>query len=207
MDSGCSFTHENHLWCQGLSRIAGIDEAGRGPLAGPVVAAAVIILDRLPIPGLDDSKKLSTARRNQLHRFLTNHPGLEWAVAIMEPSDIDRLNILGATHAAMARAVAQLANVDHALVDGLPVKGLPVPHTALVGGDGKSLSIAAASVIAKVTRDQLMKEYHAIYPAYGFDKHKGYPTAEHLAKLKAHGPSPIHRHSFSPVANCLPGLL
>jgi ribonuclease HII len=107
----------------------------------------------------------------------------------------------------MAEAVAKLAAVDHALVDGLPVKGLPVPHTALVGGDALSLSIAAASVIAKVTRDQLMMEYHAIYPAYGFDNHKGYATAEHLAKLKAHGPSPIHRYSFSPVANCLPGLL
>jgi len=190
-----------------MSRIAGIDEAGRGPLAGPVVAAAVIFVERLPVPGLDDSKKLTTARRNQLYRFLTNQPGIEWAVAILEHTEIDRLNILAATYVAMTKAVAQLPAVDHALVDGLPVKGLPVPHTALVRGDGCSLSIAAASVIAKVTRDRLMQDCHAIYPEYGFDRHKGYATADHLAKLKSHGPSPIHRRSFSPVANCLPGLL
>lgn len=207
MESGCSFSNEEQFWCQGLARIAGIDEAGRGPLAGPVVAAAVIFVNRLPVPGLDDSKKLSAAQRSHLYSFLTNQPGVEWAVAILEPSEIDRLNILGATHAAMAQAVAKLTAVDHALVDGLPVKGLPVPHTALVRGDGCSLSIAAASVIAKVTRDRLMLDWHAIYPEYGFDQHKGYATADHLAKLKAHGPSPIHRHSFSPVAKCLPGLL
>ncbi len=207
MESGCSFSNEEQFWAQGFARIAGIDEAGRGPLAGPVVAAAVIFLNRVPVPGLDDSKKLTAAQRNQLYGFLTNQPGIEWAVAVLEPSEIDRLNILGATHAAMAQAVAKLTAVDHALVDGLPVKGLPVPHTALVRGDGCSLSIAAASVIAKVTRDRLMLDWHAIYPAYGFDQHKGYATADHLAKLKAHGPSPIHRHSFSPVANCLPGLL
>jgi len=207
MESQCSFLHEEALWFQGISRIAGIDEAGRGPLAGPVVAAAVIFVERLPVPGLDDSKKLTTARRNQLYRFLTNQPGIEWAVAILEHTEIDRLNILAATYVAMTKAVAQLPAVDHALVDGLPVKGLPVPHTALVRGDGCSLSIAAASVIAKVTRDRLMLDCHTVYPEYGFDRHKGYATADHLAKLKSHGPSPIHRRSFSPVANCLPGLL
>ncbi len=207
MESGCSFSNEEQFWEQGMQRIAGIDEAGRGPLAGPVVAAAVIFVDRLPLPGLDDSKKLTVAQRNRLYGFLTNHSGIEWAVAILEPTEIDRLNILAATHVAMRQAVEKLIAVDHALVDGLPVKGLPVPHTALVKGDGCSLSIAAASVIAKVTRDRLMHDWHAIYPEYGFDRHKGYATADHLAKLKAHGPSPIHRHSFSPVANCLPGLL
>lgn len=207
MESQCSFLHEETFWSQGISRIAGIDEAGRGPLAGPVVAAAVIFVERLPVPGLDDSKKLTAARRNQLYRFLTNQPRIEWAVAILDHTEIDRLNILAATYVAMTKAVAQLPAVDHALVDGLPVKGLPVPHTALVRGDGCSLSIAAASVIAKVTRDRLMQDCHTVYPEYGFDRHKGYATADHLAKLKSHGPSPIHRRSFSPVANCLPGLL
>lgn len=207
MESRCSFLHEERFWSEGISRVAGIDEAGRGPLAGPVVAAAVIFVERLPVPGLDDSKKLTAARRNQLYAFLTNQPGIEWAVAILDSGEIDRLNILRATHAAMAQAVAKLTAVDHALVDGLPVKGLPLPHTALVRGDACSLSIAAASVIAKVTRDHLMQDWHAVYPEYGFDRHKGYATVDHLAKLKAHGPSPIHRRSFSPVANCLPGLL
>ncbi|MEX1118253.1 MAG: ribonuclease HII [Terrimicrobiaceae bacterium] len=207
MESQCSFAHEETFWGAGSLRVAGIDEAGRGPLAGPVVAAAVIFVERLPVPGLDDSKKLTAARRNQLYGFLTNQPGIEWAVAVLDSAEIDRLNILAATHVAMAQAVAKLSAVDHALVDGLPVKGLPVPHTALVRGDAFSLSIAAASVIAKVTRDQLMQQCHALYPQYGFDRHKGYPTADHLAKLTTHGPSPIHRHSFSPVANCLPGLL
>jgi ribonuclease HII len=186
--------------------VAGIDEAGRGPLAGPVVAAAVVFLAPLEFPGLNDSKKLTPRNRDGLYEALTSHSQVLWFVSRVEAEEIDALNILRATHVAMASAVAGLTKIDHALVDGLPVHGLPVPHTALVGGDALSFSIAAASVLAKVTRDRIMQAAHETYPEYGFDKHKGYPTASHLAKLCEHGPSPIHRRSFAPVANCSPDL-
>lgn len=183
-----------------MRQVAGIDEAGRGPLAGPVVAAAVLFLSPQRIPGLNDSKKLTPHQRERLYEVLTHGAPVRWSVAVVGPEDIDRLNILRATHLAMAKAVANLGGVDHALVDGLRATGLPVPQTPLVGGDGLSFSIAAASVIAKVTRDRLMEEADATYPEYGFRKHKGYATAAHLANLRTHGPSPIHRQSFAPVA-------
>ena len=200
----CSLQHERALRGQGWLRVAGIDEAGRGPLAGPVVAAAVVLPEGFHHPELDDSKKLTERSRERLFAELTSHREIGWAMAIVDPEEIDRLNVLGATHEAMRRALAALPVApDHALIDGLPVLPFPIPQTALVGGDGLSFSIAAASVIAKVTRDRLMVEMEARYPAYGFARHKGYGTALHLAKLRAHGPCAIHRQSFSPVRQAL----
>ena len=181
--------------------IAGIDEAGRGPLAGPVVAAAVILPENFAHRRLHDSKKLSPACRQSIYRELTTDAVIHWAVAALDASEVDRLNILCATHEAMRRAVGALSRrPDHALIDGRPVHPFPVPHTAIVEGDAISLSIAAASVIAKVTRDRLMDEWDARYPAYGFSRHKGYATSHHLAILSRDGPCPIHRYSFRPVA-------
>jgi ribonuclease HII len=189
-------------------RVAGVDEAGRGPLAGPVFAAAVVFeKDFLEaeatksLAGLDDSKKLSASRREFFCALLSACPHVQIGIASASVEEIDALNILRATHLAMARAVAQLQPPPElALVDGLPVKGLPVPHRAIVGGDATSLSIAAASVMAKVTRDRLMVELAAQYPAYGFERHKGYGTKAHLEALHRHGPCPAHRRSFAPVA-------
>ena len=183
--------------------IAGVDEAGRGPLAGPVVAAAVILPAEFRHAVLDDSKKLSARKREAIFLELTTDPSVLWSVAIVEAEEIDRLNILRATHEAMRRAIGGLSIVpDHALIDGLPVHPFPIAQTALVGGDGLSLSIAAASVIAKVVRDRLMCKMDNLYPDYGFAKHKGYGTALHLDRLQRYGPCPIHRKSFSPVTQC-----
>ena len=197
----CSFEHESALRKQGIFFVAGIDEAGRGPLAGPVVAAAVIFLEHKAPRGLDDSKKLTAATREALYERLVGCSHVRWSVSIQEPETIDRLNILRATHHAMREAHAALSETStHALIDGLPVPDFPVAHTALVGGDGRSKSIAAASIIAKVTRDRLMQRAHELYPQYGFGQHKGYGTREHLAALRQHGPCPLHRRSFSPIA-------
>jgi ribonuclease HII len=197
----CNFSRERALRVRGIFLVAGVDEAGRGPLAGPVVAAAVILPSDLAGAGFDDSKKLSAARREQLFAFLTSHAEVLWATGEASVEEIDRLNILRATHLAMVRAIAALPREPgHALVDGRPVRGLPVPHTAVVGGDGLSVSIAAASIMAKVTRDRLMMELDADYPQYGFARHKGYGVPGHLEALRRHGPSPAHRRSFAPVA-------
>ena len=197
----CTLEHEHRLAAMGHRFVAGIDEAGRGPLAGPVVCAAVILPLDIDLPGLDDSKKLTVRRREKLFAHLTAHPLIKWSVVFVEATEIDRLNILRATHAGMRRAIEKLTpKPDHALIDGLPVPDFPLPHTALVGGDGLSQSIAAASVIAKVERDRQMVEYDARYPEYGFAQQKGYPTASHFEKLRLHGPCPIHRKSFAPVA-------
>lgn len=200
--------HEQEAWAQGARRIAGVDEAGRGPLAGPVVAAAVVFQrDFLEaeaggaLRGLTDSKKLPARRREFFHALLTASPEVDVGIGSASVGEIDSLNILRATHLAMARAIGELARPpDLALVDGLPVKGLSVPHRAIVGGDAASLSIAAASVIAKVTRDRLMVQLAADYPDYGFERHKGYGTREHLDALRRLGPCPAHRKSFAPVA-------
>jgi ribonuclease HII len=150
---------------------------------------------------LDDSKKLSASMREALYAAMTENPDVRWASAHLDHTAIDRWNILGATHRAMRQAFLSLVpRPAHALIDGLPVPDFPCPHTALVKGDGRSLSIAAASVIAKVERERVMLELDRQYPAYGFFKHKGYPTAAHLARLREYGPSPVHRRSFSPVA-------
>jgi ribonuclease HII len=197
----CTLKLENALRKTGIRSIAGIDEAGRGPLAGPVVAAAVILPERFRHPLLDDSKKLTPEEREEVHAVLVARDDIHWAVAVVEHIEIDRINILRAAHEAMRRAVQALAVLpEHALIDGLPVRPFPVPHTALVKGDGRSKSIAAASVVAKVTRDRIMIRMDAQYPSYGFAQHKGYCTELHLQRLKTHGPCPIHRRTFLPVA-------
>lgn len=192
---------EDALRGRGVRWIAGIDEAGRGPLAGPVAAAAVILPAGFACPGLDDSKKLSAARREMLYDFLTGHAEVRWSVALADCGEIDRLNILKATHLAMARATQGLDPAPgHCLIDGLPVRGFPFPHDALVKGDSRSLSIAAASIIAKVTRDRIMREIDREFPQFGFAKHQGYGTKDHLEALRIHGPCRHHRRSFQPVA-------
>lgn len=186
----------------GFVYVAGVDEAGRGPLAGPVVAGAVLLPEHLHnLAGLNDSKQLSAAKREALFAALLESVDVFCSVGVAVREEIDRLNILRATHLAMARAVAGLVpSADFCLVDGLPVKGLPVPHRAIVKGDSLSLSIAAASVLAKVTRDRMMEEADVEYPQYGFAKHKGYGTKAHMEALRKHGPCPLHRRSFAPVS-------
>ena len=180
--------------------VCGIDEAGRGPLAGPVVASAVILDPARPIAGLNDSKKLSEKKREQLAEAIREQ-AIAWAVAEASVEEIDRLNILHATFLAMQRAVAALpVKPESALVDGNRCPRLDIPVEAIVKGDGKIASIAAASIPAKTVRDHGMLELHARYPEYGFDRHMGYPTAAHFAALQAHGASPVHRRSFAPVA-------
>lgn len=197
----CSLIHEDRLAAMGFDSIAGIDEAGRGPLAGPVVVAAVILPSGYDLAGLNDSKKLTARARDRLYSAITTDPDIRWTSVSISPQEIDRLNILGATHTGMRLVWEKLLpRPAYALIDGLPVPNFPCPQTALVGGDGISLSIAAASIIAKVDRDRIMLECDRLYPEYGFGKHKGYPTREHFAKLRAHGPCPIHRRSFAPVA-------
>ena len=186
---------------RGLTRIAGIDEAGRGPLAGPVAAAAVILPKRFSCRGLDDSKKISPARRELLYARITDDPRIFWTVATADREEIDRLNILRATHLAMRRAAEALdPPPEHCIIDGLPVKNFPIPHDGVVKGDGLSLSIAAASIIAKVTRDRIMHALDQEFPQYGFAKHQGYGTKAHLEALRIHGPCLHHRRSFQPVA-------
>ena len=196
----CSLRHERKLRALGFAVIAGIDEAGRGPLAGPVVAAAVVLPEKFRHRVLTDSKQLTARQREQLYVELTTHMGVTWCVASVEHTEIDRINILRATHTAMQLATAQLSpQPDHVLIDGLPVRNFPIAQTALVNGDALSFSIAAASVIAKVTRDRMMLDFDAQFPHYGFAQHKGYATELHLERLRTHGPCPIHRRSFHPV--------
>ena len=195
---------ERQLRQEGFSFVAGVDEAGRGPLAGPVTAAAVILpADVNELPGVFDSKQLKEGERDELFDELYAVPGIRISVASATPEEIDRLNILRATHEAMRRAVAGLQEADFVLVDGLPVQFL-LPSKNIIKGDAKCASIAAASIIAKVTRDREMMKLDEVYPQYGFAKHKGYGTAEHLEALKKYGPSPVHRKSFRPVYELLP---
>ena len=187
--------------------MAGVDEAGRGPLAGPVVAAAVILPARwrgsriqADLRELNDSKQLTEAQREQFFDILTAHPEIQFGIAIVDSLTIDRVNILQATHRAMNDALAQLQpQPQHALVDGLPVNTLRVAQTALVKGDSLSYSIAAASVLAKVTRDRMMLDYEREFPGYGFAEHKGYGTPQHLTAIAELGPCAIHRKSFAPM--------
>jgi ribonuclease HII len=199
---------ERQVWTSGHEQVAGVDEAGRGPLAGPVVAAAVSFdrdyLEREAdgeLRGLTDSKKLSATRREQFFGLLQEASSAHIAYALEEATAIDQINILQATHRAMQRALEQLRPpADHVLVDGRPVPGLCCPSTAIVQGDARSLSIAAASIVAKVTRDRIMLDLDGQYPAYGFARHKGYGTREHLEALERHGPAPCHRRTFRPVS-------
>lgn len=197
-------SHESACLARGLNPVAGIDEAGRGPLAGPVAAAAVILPKAFALPGLDDSKKLSAARRETLYEQIVSDPRIRWALGFAEPEEIDRINILRATHLAMRRAVEAFGERPaHCLIDGLPVRDFPHSHDALVRGDSRSLSIAAASILAKVARDRRMTEAAARFPEYGFERHKGYGTKIHLEALRLHGPCRLHRRSFQPVAQRL----
>jgi ribonuclease HII len=197
----CSFGHERALKKRGILLIAGLDEAGRGPLAGPVVAAAVVFLEHRRFTGLNDSKKLAPEFRAELFAQITGASHIHWAVSVQNVVTIDAINILRATHRAMREAIAALPSPpEHVLIDGLPVPNFPSPQTAVIGGDRLSLSIAAASIIAKVTRDRIMDKLDALYPQYGFRRHRGYATPEHLATLRKYGPCPLHRFSFSPVA-------
>ena len=186
----------------GLTPIAGVDEVGRGPLAGPVVAAAVILDPARPIEGLRDSKQLSEVRRDALSLQIKER-ALAWAIAGCTPAEIDEINILQASMLAMRRAVEALAVVPQLVrVDGNRCPELQMPVEAIVGGDDSIPCISAASIIAKVYRDAEMRRLHAQFPEYGFDRHKGYATVVHLAALEAHGPCVLHRRSFAPVRNC-----
>lgn len=191
--------YEENAYQQGYQFIAGLDEAGRGPLAGPVVAAACIIPRGLFIPYVNDSKKLTAKMREQLFDRLTHDPSIIYAIGIIEAEEIDRLNIYQATIHAMCQAVEKLTIYP----DCLLVDGMKLPHSLpcqkIIKGDQLSQSIAAASIIAKETRDRLMRTYHDQWPVYGFHQHKGYGTARHLEALNQHGPCPIHRYSFEPV--------
>jgi ribonuclease HII len=184
---------------RGFKQIAGIDEAGRGPLAGPVVAAAVILHPDHPIEGVNDSKKLSERRREQLFELIMTH-AVAVGVGQVDAQTIDRINILQATRQAMLEAVNTLpVSSDYLLIDGITTIASPLPQQTIKQGDSRSASIAAASIIAKVTRDRLMQNFDRLYPAYGFARHKGYGSVTHLTALEKNGPCPIHRMSFARV--------
>lgn len=192
--------YERRLWRGGIEAVAGVDEAGVGPMAGPVVAAAVLFAPEVFIRGVHDSKKLTPEKRDELYSLI-----MERAIAVGAANagveEIDQLNVYWATALAIRRALASLARApEHALIDGRKVPGLDLPQTPIVGGDRKSFCIAAASIVAKVTRDRMMRDYDRLYPGYGFAVHKGYCTPEHLRLIERLGPSPIHRRSFAPVA-------
>ncbi|MBR2742967.1 MAG: ribonuclease HII [Clostridia bacterium] len=189
------FAFENEAKKEGYKVVAGVDEAGRGPLAGPVVAAAVILPDE-PIEGINDSKKLSEKKREALYDIIMER-AVSVGVGYAEHGEIDEINILNAAMKAMARAVSALGvKPDFVLIDGNTSRFMDVPHRCIVKGDQKSASVAAASIIAKVTRDRLMAEYAEKYPEYGFEKHKGYPTREHIRLVRELGPCEIHRRTF-----------
>jgi ribonuclease HII len=203
----CGFRYERKLRAGGVANIAGIDEAGRGALAGPVVAAAVILPEKFRHQKLNDSKQLAPELREEIYVELTSNCEVVWAVAGVDSIEIDEINILRATHKAMRAAIAALASPpEHVLIDGLPVFPFPFPQTAIIDGDCYSLTIAAASVIAKVTRDTMMRDFCRRFPEYCFSRHKGYGTELHLIKLHEFGPCPIHRRSFEPVAQPLLAL-
>ena len=187
---------ENSLYNNAITAICGVDEAGRGPLAGPVCAAAVILPKGLEIPGLNDSKKLTDKKRRELYPIIQEQ-AIAYGIAFASEKEIDELNILQATFLAMQRAIDQLeGKADFALIDGNREKDFGLPVMTVVKGDSRSANIAAASILAKVTRDDLMLEMAEKYPEYGFDIHKGYGTKAHYAALTEHGPSPIHRMTF-----------
>jgi len=199
-------SHEQELWRKGLNLVAGVDEAGCGPLAGPVVAAAVVFpsawLETGLYPrlrGLNDSKQLSKEQRETFFAVLTTTPGIRYAIATVDVEMIDRINIRQAAWRAMNLALDQIQpRPHHVLVDGLRIKWLTYEQTALVQGDARSYSIAAASVLAKVTRDRMMLDFDKEFPGYGFAEHKGYATPQHMAAIEQNGPCPLHRRTFSP---------
>src|SRR4030095_10029580 len=203
----CGFRYEKKLRAIGVPRIAGIDEAGRGALAGPVVAAAVVLPEKFRHRRLNDSKQLAPELREEIYSDLVSNPELRWTVGIIDSIEIDRINILRASHRAMRLAITSLIDPpDHVLIDGLPIIPFPFPQTAIIDGDCISLNIAAASVIAKVTRDRMMRDFCAQFPQYCFDQHKGYEPALPLVKLHEFAPCPTHPRSFEPVAQPLLAL-
>ncbi len=190
------WTLENEIYAGGVKLLCGVDEAGRGPLAGPVCAAAVILPQNCEIEGLNDSKKLTEKKREALFDVICA-AAVSYGIAFATVEEIEEYNILGATFMAMNRAVAMLDPVPElALIDGNRNTGIQIPSRCIVGGDGKCADIAAASVLAKVTRDRYMRQMAELYPQYGFEKHKGYGTKAHYDAIRAYGPSPIHRPSF-----------
>ena len=192
--------YENKAVAKGYKNIAGVDEAGRGPLAGPVVAAALIFSSKIDIAGLDDSKKLSPKKREELLPIIQGR-AISYGVAVVDHKVIDKINILQASLLAMKQAVEQLQPVpDLLLIDGNQKIDSTLDQWAIVKGDSKSLSIAAASVLAKVTRDRIMEDYHKLYPQYEFHRHKGYGTKLHRALIEEHGPCPIHRSTYKGVS-------
>jgi ribonuclease HII len=194
---------EVEAWSRGYRHIAGLDEAGRGPLAGPVVAAAVLLPRRFRLPGLNDSKQIVESDRERLFAEIVRR-ATGVGIGAATEAEIDRLNILQASLLAMRRALLALpVPPDFLLLDAVTLSGLSIPQRAIIKGDGLSCSIAAASIVAKVTRDRLMVEYHRWYPQYNFAAHKGYGTPEHLRVLREHGPCAIHRRSFAPVQHCV----
>jgi ribonuclease HII len=194
---------ERELWGRNVVLVAGIDEAGMSPLAGPVAAAAVVLEPEWRAPGLNDSKQVAPERRREL-ATLIKREARAWAVAFVEPDEIDQLNIYWAGIAAMRRAVEALnVTPEHLLIDARKLRDVPIAQTRIVKGDERSLSIAAASILAKTARDARMCEYEHQYPGYGFERHKGYPVREHVAALRQHGACPIHRRSFAPVRAAL----
>ncbi len=188
---------EEEMHNQGINCICGIDEAGRGPLAGPVVVAAAIMPRDSMIEGVNDSKKLSEKKREALYELITKE-AIAWGVGIIDQKEIDRINILNATKEGLTTAVKSLqVKPDRIIVDALNgIDTLGIPYTSIIKGDAKCYSIAAASIIAKVTRDRIMRQWDEIYPMYGFEKHKGYGTAAHIAAIKEYGLCPLHRLSF-----------
>ena len=189
---------------EGYQIIAGVDEAGRGPLAGPVVAAACIFPRGLVLEGVDDSKKLSPKKREEIYQILVSHPEIDFAIGVVEQTQIDVINILQASLTAMASAIKNLVvEPDFLLVDGNQSPPTEIACKAVVKGDSLSQSIAAASILAKHSRDQMMLQFHLKWPLYGFDKHKGYATRAHLQAIQKHGPCPIHRKSFEPLKSIL----
>lgn len=194
---------ETSAWACGFRRIAGLDEAGRGPLAGPVVAAVVVLPRRCSFEVLDDSKLLSADQRHALFVSISHH-ALDWGIGTASEHEIDELNILGATRLAGHRAIQDLdAPPDYLLLDALRIPTVCIHQRPVIKGDQLSVSIAAASILAKVTRDRIMEDYHERFPDYQFHLHKGYPTPEHLKRLQQFGPCAGHRRSFRPVQACL----
>jgi ribonuclease HII len=202
-----SLKEEKKLWEKGYKRVACLDEAGRGPLAGPVVAAVVTVENcKLEIENfkkIKDSKKLTEKKREKFYKTFKKHPAIKWQTAKVSEKVIDKINILEATKLAMKRAIEKLnKKPDFLILDGKMKLGLKISQKSIVKADEKVFSCAVASIIAKVTRDRIMKRYHQKYPRYGFDKHKGYPTRLHRKKLRKYGPCKIHRKSFRPVKTC-----
>jgi len=187
---------EEELYNNGIKVIAGMDEAGRGPLAGPVVAAAVILPPDFNVPGVDDSKRLTEKKREALYEVITDQ-ALSYSIGIVDNYIIDDINILRATRLAMKQAINRLKiKPEYILIDALTLKDIPIPQRGIIKGDSISISIAAASIIAKVTRDRMMKEFHKRFPQYALDRNKGYGTKEHLEGIASYGPCLLHRKSF-----------